>query len=195
MDAPDLVALERRTYLTAYDNGLWDILLGLWFVAVGAGVITDTGALFAILAAVAIEPWRRFHRRVSESRVGYVRVGPARARRLRRGPQALAALAGLLVILLVSRAEFGEIGSAIRGEIGMFALVGALVAAAGYVFELTRLYAYAGVIAFAAVADVVLPLSTPWILVATGVAIAAIGAWVLIAYLRRYPALPAEADA
>jgi hypothetical protein len=41
----------------------------------------------------------------------------------------------------------------------------------------------------------VLPLSTPWILVATGVAIAAIGAWVLIAYLRRYPALPAEADA
>jgi hypothetical protein len=195
VDAPDLVALERRTYLAAYDNGLWDIFLGLWFLVVGIGVIRDAGALPAILLAISIEPWRRLHKRTSESRVGYVRVNRRRARRLHRGPQLLAVFAGLLVILLIWRAELGELGGGISGEIGAFALLGILVAAAGYVFEFTRLYAYAVVIAIGAAADVAFPALTLWILMGIGAVIGAVGAWTFAAYLRRYPALAAEADA
>jgi hypothetical protein len=69
------------------------------------------------------------------------------------------------------------------------------IAAAGYVYQIRRFYTYAGLFVLAAVADVMLPFRMPWILVATGATIAAIGAWVLVAYLGRYPAAPAEADA
>ena len=197
MDDQDLVALERRTYLAAYDNGMWDILLGLWFLVIGVGVVLDAGSLPAILLVpVLIGPWQHLHKRISESRVGYVRLSPTRARRLRRGPLVLAALAGLLVILLIWRAEIGgAIDAGVRGEIGVFVLLGALIAVAAYVSEFRRLYAYVGVVAIGAAADTAFPSHTPWMMVGVGAVICATGAWVLATYLRRYPAAPAEEDA
>jgi hypothetical protein len=184
----DLDALERRTYLAACDNGLWDILLGVFLAGTGAAVMLDAGWMAGAFGGPAAAVWIVLHRRIRDSRVGYVRLASRRTRWIRWGPWLLCG--GMAVVLAALMLAPNAAGAG-AGYL-LFAIP---IAAAGYVYQNRRFYTYAGLFVLAAVADVMLPFRMPWILVATGATIAAIGAWVLVAYLGRYPAAPAEADA
>ena len=91
MNDIDLVEAERRSFRAATDTGLWDILIAsvLSMLAIGPLLSVPLGDFWA--AAVFIPVWAGVclgvwvvHRRVVAPRVGRIRFGADRQRRLRR---------------------------------------------------------------------------------------------------------------
>lgn len=87
----DLVEVERRSFRAATDTGLWDILVAsvVAMLAIGPFLSVPLGDFWS--AAVFVPAWAAVflgilvvHRRVVAPRVGTVRFGPYRQRRLRR---------------------------------------------------------------------------------------------------------------
>jgi hypothetical protein len=193
MDEQDLAALEHRSY-RAMDDGLWDILLGLFLLAFPIGDLTDFPFLPPLAGVAAVVNWRALRKSITEPRVGYVRLHPSRLSRLRRA-QCITAAALALTIL-------GVLGLQALGQRGMLQvpepfrpIAGSLmlaipIAAAAFLFEVRRMYVYAVLIVAAFVPG------RPLIgLGAAGIVIIASGLYVLISFIRRYPLRPKEAGA
>ena len=87
----DLETLEQRTFLTVTDDGLWDVLIAAVFtnLAIGPLPSEDLGDFWssALLAPVWLAMYlviRVMRRRIVNPRVGTVRFGTDRRKRLRK---------------------------------------------------------------------------------------------------------------
>ena len=182
----ELANLERRTY-QATDDGIADILVGVFLVAVGVAMSfqlgINAGLLSALLAAAAFPAWRTLRRAISEPRVGYVRVHATRSRRVKLG-QCLGAAAMAVVILAgVFLTDGGP-----HVDTWFPGLVYALpIVVIGYFADLPRWYWYAAVIMLERVVDSWTAGPTTWLFWPSGTIIAVSGALVLAGFLRRYP--------
>ncbi len=150
MISDDLKAAERRAFRTAVDHGLWDVFLAsvvamLAIAPLLSGTMGDfwSSAIFLPVYGGVYLAIRLIRERVVVPRVGLVRFGPYRKRRLRGFTvvmlifNVVAALLGIIAFIAVERG-MGE--PFIPIVFSLIVLVGFSLAA--YFLEIPRLFLY-----------------------------------------------------
>lgn len=146
----DLKAIERRAFRATFQDGLWDIYLGLVFVAFGLGpVLRHTAGLSERSAmivhigilAVALIMLIGGKKYITMPRLGCVRFGPARKRKLSRARivLALSVVTGMIALVGVTGDDLGLTGLAILFAVNILVVLGALA----YFMDFNRLFYYA----------------------------------------------------
>lgn len=174
MQTANLDALEKRSYLTAVDQGFFDLLLAATVAAFTLVFAVSPWFVLALFPLViAKQPLLKlFNREVVEPRVGHVRLGPTRLEQISTARKTAAlALFGLAFIV----ARLGDVESPIStaaaivwlAETPQFQIAiifGIGTAIGGWLFGLPRFMIYGLLIVLApwlaAVAD--LPAGTGW---------------------------------
>jgi hypothetical protein len=193
--------VEKKAYMSYHQDGLIDIVIGLYALSFGLGILIDimwdlnfAAIMPAILIAIVLPVWIQAKRKITMPRIGYVKFG-------RRGSNKLFALllglsvAGLGVFMLFGFFMMGQNGrpwwiETILFQYGMIwiglgaAVIGSLFA---YTMGLKRLYGY-GWLTFALFASGhFLSIPFQYLLLAIGSVIIASGAVLLVRFIRKYP--------
>jgi hypothetical protein len=201
----NLKELERKAWRSFFDDGLWDIYLGLLLASMGiSGLLDRSGTgedlgmtiYIGLLIVIMLAFWagKRF---VTVPRIGQVKFG--RERKVRRIKTALVLFAsvvfGLVVMLLTSAARRG-VSPEVPWESVMPALwaVNMLVVfgAMGYFLDFERLY-FIGLMYAITVPlnEVLITLAEfrigPYLFFGFGFLIVIVGVYILLRFLRNYP--------
>ena len=209
----DLRQVQRRiSQLTAFEDGLFDLFLGIIFLFLSIYPVTRellgpewNIALFLALVALAAAGQLLARRLVSQPRIGYVRT------RRSRGLYALVIVTvvlvlltlGLVLLTLLSPAPDSTASLPAEASSGRSYLVeyivilvmGGLFSAMGYVFGVKRLYFYGWMLGLANLASVYMSHNAGWtflipMALAAGILIL-IGLVRLLRFLQKY-SRPAE---
>jgi hypothetical protein len=203
----NLRQIQRRTFqLMTFEDGLWDLLLGVIFMFLAIYPVTRellgpvwNLILFLSLLALLVVGQLVVRRIVSEPRIGYVRPRRSPKLRLLAAITVVMVLAtfGLVVLTLLSPGSLSGISAAAPPgrsylvEVIVLLALGFLFSAMGYLFGVTRLYFYGWLFGLANLASVYMEHNAGWTFQIPG-AIAAgtillIGFILLIRFLRKYP--------
>ncbi|MEJ2549681.1 MAG: hypothetical protein P8Z42_05365 [Anaerolineales bacterium] len=211
----DFRQIQRRVFqLVSFEDGLWDLLLGLIFLALAVYPVTREllGPEWNIVLFVALLLLLSVGQLLVRRRVSGPRIGVAVPRRT---PKMWLLLVitfvmvvitiGLVVLTLLApepelAANAAAQASSGRGylvELVVVLVMGLLFSAMGYLFGVTRMYFYGWMIGLANLASVYMEHNAGWtfqipLAVAAGI-ILLIGLVLLVRFLRTYP-LPAEGD-
>ena len=189
----DLKRLARRSYLIFFQDGLWDIFLGIFILGWGLSILTDlaylAGSLFVCLYLVvwSLKKWLTY------PRVGYARLG-VRMEKFRQavmiilGITALTGIAFAIVFLADDRPAWLTDYFPLLFS-GILALVVGLLAGWLGVY---RFLAYAGLIFLAGVVHQFTDVAWSHTYIGAGAIIVIIGAGYLVHFLRKYPRMPEE---
>ncbi len=193
--------IEKKAYMSYHQDGLIDIVIGLYALAFGLGIIADKILEFsfatimpAIMIAIVLPIWIQAKRKITMPRIGFVKFGARGANKL------FALLLGLAVAGLGAALAFGvfmatgQNGTPFWIEIlfqyGMIwiglgsAVIGSLFA---YTMGLKRLHGY-GLLTLALFASGhFLGVPFEYLLLAIGSVIIASGVVLLVRFVRRYP--------
>jgi hypothetical protein len=203
----NLRQIQQRTFqLMSFEDGLWDLLLGIIFMFLAIYPVTRellgpvwNLILFLSLLALMVVGQLVVRHIVSEPRIGYVR--PRRSPKLRLLAMITVVMVlttfGLVVLTLLSPGSLSGIsavappGRSYSVELIVLFAMGALFSAMGYLFGVARLYFYGWMLGLANLASVYMEHNAGWTFQIPG-AIAAgtiliIGFVLLIRFLRKYP--------
>jgi hypothetical protein len=199
---------QRIIQLTSFEDGFWDLLLGIIFLLLAVYPVTRERlgpewnvVLFLSLLALMVMGQLALRYSVSGPRIGYVMA--------RRSPKLRLLLiltvglvlitSGLLMLTLLSpRAESASSlpakASAGRGymvEIIVLFVLGGLFSLMGYLFRVTRLYFYGWMLGLTNLASIYMEHNAGWTFqipsaIAAGI-ILLIGFVLLVRFLRKYP--------
>jgi len=197
-----LKELERKAWVSTFEDGLFDLTLGGIAVAVALGAAAERlGApawsrfvFYAVVLGWPLAAMVGGKRLVTLPRIGTARFMAARRRRI-RGARVVVALAVcltgvLLALMLVAGRAPGAFASLLPFVPG--ALVLAVFSLIGWFHQLRRLYAYAVLLAAGYLA---LELGAgPLPLLAAGLVLLLVGALMLGRFVRTYPVTAAEAE-
>lgn len=186
----DLKEIERKAWTSYFEDGLWDIFLGLLVLTGGIRGLTDNLWFYLMLLPAALAPTlgKRF---ITIPRMGLVKFGPARkVKRERMGTVLVISVLVTLALLLLSHSGLALPKIPISPIIAIF-YAGALGAVA-YYMDFRRLYAYGLLFA---VSELLWgrfgkPIG-PIVDTVSGIVILLVGLVVFIRFLRKYP-LPTE---
>jgi hypothetical protein len=200
--------VEQRTIqMINFEDGLWDLMLGLIFMALAVYPLTRQWlgpewnlVLFLVVLGVVIFVQQVVRRRVSAPRIGY--VVPRRTPKLRLVLVVLVLMvAATLVLVLVTLLQPVGPGSSFESQpvkprsymveyVAVLALV-ALFSMMAYLFKVPRLYLYGWLIGLGNLGSVIMSHQAGWtfnlpLAIAAGI-ILAVGIVLLADFLRRYP--------
>jgi hypothetical protein len=141
---------ERKVFATAFQDGLWDILLGCFVLLFAVGPFLTATALgdfwgsviflpFWALTCLAIWLLRRF---VVTPRIGVVRYGPVRKTKLAAFTVVMLVVNVVALVLgLVAAASFARVpGQIFSIGFGLILMIG--ISMAAYLLDFRRLYVY-----------------------------------------------------
>jgi hypothetical protein len=192
--------IERKAYMSYHQDGLLDMVIGLYALSFGLGIFVDkifefsfAAIMPAIMISIVLPIWIYAKKKITMPRIGFVKFGA-------RGVNKLFALllglsiAGLGVSLAFGVFVLGQNGRPLWFEIlvqyGMIwiglgaAVIGSLFA---YTMGLKRLHGY-GLLTLALFASGhFLGVPFEYLLLAIGSVIIASGATLLVQFIRRYP--------
>lgn len=191
--------IEKKAYMSYHQDGLLDIVIGLYALSFGLGIVMDRiwelnfATIWpAILIAIILPIWIQAKRKITMPRIGFVKFGA-------RGSNKLFAVfvglmvagLGVLFLFTMATAQNGrpvwidtifQYGMIVIG-LGA-AVIGSLFA---YTMGLKRLHGY-GLLTLALFASGhFLSLPFEYLLLAIGSIIIASGAALLVQFIRRYP--------
>lgn len=193
----DLKQIERKAYLSYYQDGLLDIFLGLGILIFAIGMATDTATYVGgLLGALIIPSWAAAKRFVTIPRLGVVKFGPERKIRIEREKRffriflALTLLAGAaLLIPLYAKGIppwlHAWLKKFIFAPMGLIGVVG--LGFLAYWKQINRYYAYAVLVLVAVFVRPILNAPAPQYLISLGLIILLSGLAVLLRFLRNYP--------
>jgi hypothetical protein len=200
--------IEKKAYMSYHQDGLLDIVIGLYAVAFGIGIVADKILYFsfaaimpAILISIVLPIWIQAKRKITMPRIGFVKFGARGSNKLFAIFLGLA-VAGLGVFMALGVfLATGQNGIPFWIEImfqyGMLVIgLGSAVIASlfAYTMGLKRLYGY-GLLTFALfTSGHFLSIPFEYFLLAIGSVIIASGATLLVQFMRKYP-LPKGANA
>lgn len=200
----DLKAIERRAYRATFQDGLWDIYLGLVFMAFGLGpVVRQLGAsddaaiiVHLVMLTIAIAIMLVGKKYVTTPRIGRVRFGAQRRRKLNKARLVLAAsvLAGLVVLAALTNDSLGLTGLSVAFGVNILVVLGAMA----YFMDYDRLFYYALLWALSLPVGLALEKNTalsdaPTVFLVTGGVAVVVGSAYLVRFVRTY-ALPPEEE-
>ena len=201
--AANLNGIERRAWLRIFEDGLWDLAIGLTLIGFGLPVLFDLPQLAGGTWIVVFSLFRAAKRWITEPRIG--RVAFTARRTAQQGRVRI--LLGVLVLIGV--AAFAFIPWLIAQDpppawaefIGVhFVLVLALVwggalALAGWLADFRRLIAHGVILAASlVVSDLTEGYTLGWAFIAAGVLIGISGLFLLVRFVTRYPRVEAPKD-
>ncbi len=193
MNEPQLAELERQAYRTVVDDGLIDILLGLFLLALGVQLATDIEYLTVLALVLAYPLWKTLRTRLIEPRIGHVRLHSSRRSAMKSKKRVVTVILCSLAAALLALNFFldGDI-SELRElrNILAAAFFGLPTVVAGILFEIKRLVVYGALLLAAGVAAHLASLVYGAGLLSAGGIVLISGFLVLTRFLRQRPSQP-----
>jgi hypothetical protein len=190
----DLKQIERRAYVSYFQDGLTDLYGGFILLGLGLAMLTDQMWWLALMLVGTAVLWAR--KRITFSRMGYARFSPQREARTKRSRIAAGiAVAGTLLLGVILFAllwtnglpQWLEAWLADYFLVAFAVMVGTIIALSAYLLGVARFYAYAVLVFAAFVAAQLFDISPGLpVTIAAGV-IVLCGLAVLVRFLRKYP--------
>jgi len=190
-----LKEIQRKVYMSFFQDGLWDILLGLFILGWGLAILTDLAYLPGVtFIGLYFAIWG-LKKRLTYPRIGYARFSATSRRRITT-KFIILGVAVLLVGVMV--AVLWGIRTRPQWLTDYFPLIfngilAAIVCFIGYWARAKRFYGYAVLIFLGAVFHLWLGAEWEFGFIGAGGIILLIGLGVLIIFLRRYPKMAEEA--
>jgi hypothetical protein len=208
-ETTDLRQVQRRVHqLISFEDGLWDLLLGIIFMFLAIYPVTREllGPVWNLVLNLSLMTLMVVGQLVVRHFVSRPRIGYAQPRRY---PKLRLVVAFTVLMVLIT---FGLVlltllspgfGSSLSGpaqapparsylvEIIVMLVMGALFSALGYLFGVTRMYFYGWMLGLANLASVYMEHNAGWtflvpMAIAAGIIII-IGCVLLVRFLRKYP--------
>jgi hypothetical protein len=181
--------MERKAWKSYYEDGMWDIFMGLLMIAMGVDLLTQEGpAFYALIGVAALSPalikWF-----ITMPRLGWVKFGPMRRTR----DKLMKAVLAFSILIGIGGFVAYTVGA--EPPSGVFPAIAAVVifavfASMAYLKEFPRLYGYA--VAYSLSIGLALTMDdfVPMVLFLTfgGIGLA-IGLVLVARFVRRYPVL------
>ena len=183
----DLKQIQRKIYLSFFQDGLWDILLGLFILGWGVGILTEMTALIGGWAVAAyfgiwgVKKW-----------LTYPRVGVAVVPQAKKTTTRLL-IAGIVVFLLGVMAFVLFSAATTPDWLGKFfififgVIIAAPVLMIGLWWSISRWYVYAALILAGAASHQWFGVPLGYAFITPGAIIILSGLIILLKFLRRYP--------
>jgi len=188
----DLKQIQRQTSLSFFEDGLWDLLLGIFLLAWGIGIVTDTAAFTGIWFIATYPIVLGLKKRLTYPRIGYVKIKQTQ-QRFRQ-----LFIAGVFTLLLAVFAYLltrsGGTPGWLMGNFDFIfgALFAILALVFGYWWWVKRWLFYGVIILAASAAQNWLDWPFEWAFFISGGLITGTGTVVLVRFLRRYPKIDEE---
>jgi hypothetical protein len=205
----NLTEIEKKAYRSTFQDGIWDIFLGLSLLVLAVGaLLSNSGAsqrltmtiLIALEAAVLLA-FIAGKKRITVPRMGFVRFGPKRRRKIRKSRIVLLGSVGAGVVILLAALLIQ--GSA-AGQSKLRLLLPAAWAAnavivfglLAYYLDCARLYAYGVLFALPVPFDMIVKEFvgvnlSPIAFAVPAIVMLIVGTGLLVSFLRDCP-LPAK---
>ena len=203
-----LEELERKAFRSMFQDGLWDIFLGLYTLALSTTPLVHLRGIerplsfisaFAI-GVIGVLAMRVAKKSITLPRMGLVKLGSTRKAKFKKMRIVLSIASLVTVILIVltltgdlKPADWGAPGWLVPGVIGMMIAVETSFMA--YFVDYAPLYLYGWLFGLSFPASALLEeyadITFPIAFVVSGVVMLLIGTVSLIRFLRKYP-MPAE---
>ena len=188
----NLKQIEHKAYMSYFQDGWWDILLGIFLSGWGLGILTDTAGYTGIWFVPAYWIIWALKKRLTQPRIGYVKVA-----RVRKTLSWLAIagvgtfFVGIIAYILVVS---GSTPVFLTGYfMFLFGVITAAVALAiAYWWQVSRWYAYTGLILLGVSSYQWLDFSLPFSFIIPGSVIILSGLVKLVQFLRKYSKLTVE---
>lgn len=194
MNKINMKEIERKVLTSYFDDGIWDIMIGLLFFAFGLTLHLDFAALIGVFAAILVLLPIQGKKAITLPRYGLIK--PLESQKKRYSMLAIASVVvGLLILMVIAIGNSTSIAILLRTNslLIMGITMGILLSIVAYVLNYDRLYLFAGLFAFSFGSGEWL-ISLPIKMMIAGSLIFLIGLWVLFRFLQRYPktALPEQ---
>lgn len=191
--------IERDAYRASYSDGIIDSFVGISLVWIGVAWIwlPDFAGLAGVFPAIFVTPLLAGRKKLVEQRAGYVKWSEPRRSWERRNLMALL-VAGILMFAFGIGLFLVVNGS---GDVAIFDTVGpgllafllALMAVGlAFLLDAWRMLVYAAVLAAGGVVAAIADSNPGWPLLGAGLAIAAVGLFMVVRFLNRYPDVAAD---
>ena len=191
----DFKKLQQRTYESYHQDGLIDIIFGLGFIGFGLNMALDNSA-FLFMGWMPIIFYVPFKNRITVPRIGYVKFSTSNTKMFIGVAVAVLLFIFLLgtIVYLVGGSDnlspqltdwltwFRQYHMLVIGSIAALCCAGAAL-----LTGIRRLYAYAALIVGIFAAGSWLGVNPLIYVLTTGLLIEAVGIWLLIRFLRKYP--------
>jgi hypothetical protein len=185
----NLKQIRRRVYMSFFQDGLWDIFLGLFAVGWGLAILTDGTYLPGVMfIALYFGVWG-IKKRLTYPRIGYARFSATSRRRV----TTRFVILGVVVLLVgVMAAVLWGISARPQWLADYLPLVfngilAAVVCFVAYWGRVNRFYAYAALIFLGAVFHLWVGIPWEFGFIGAGGIIVLIGLAILVSFLRKYP--------
>jgi len=191
----NLKEIQRKVYMTFFQDGLWDIFLGLFILGWGLTILTEAPYLPGVFfigiyfTVWGIKKWLTY------PRIGYVRFSATSRRRITA--RFLILLTVVLLLGIIAGLVWG-IGTRPQWLADYFPLIfngmlAAIVCLVAYWARVNRFYLHAALIFLGAVFHLWLGIRWEFGFIGAGGIIILIGLGILIIFLRKYPKMVEEA--
>ena len=182
----DLKKIERNALMTYFQDGWWDILLGIFLLGWGLGILTDTAGYTGLWFVPAYWIIWSLKSKLTQPRIGYVKVS-----RERRTLSWLA-ITGVVTFFIALGAYFLTVsgGSTFLGDYFMFlfgTIIAFLAGAVAYWWLVKRWYAYTLLILVGVSSYQWMEFSLPFSFIIPGTIIIISGLVIIIKFLQKYP--------
>ena len=188
----DLQSVERRAWTLYFQDGLWDIFLGLLFLGGGLRNLTDN-LWFYLLVAAGVLILILGKRWITAPRLGQIKFG--KQRNARQNVVRVVAFGVMLFTAVVF--IFAVTGQDLSGiPVGWIfvILVPGVFLLMAYMLDFTRLYFYTIlIVAFMIITELVGDPAAAWAQIVAGLVPLTVGIVLLVRFLRRYPVIDEEA--
>jgi hypothetical protein len=197
----NLKKIERKAYLSYHQDGLLEIIVGMFMLVMGIGMATDTFTYMGWLGVLIIPLWTLGKRWITIRRMGYAKFGSERRIREKRAKVLSGILIALLVVSLVVLIIFRRyLPDEMRAWLRKFVLLPmGLIGMLGFGFlgywqQIARYYIYALLILIAVFVGPVIGIPHAVYFSVTGSVITLSGLAILLRFVRKYPKSPDNAD-
>jgi hypothetical protein len=191
-----LKEIQRKVYMTFFQDGLWDIFLGLFILGWGLAMLTDLAYLPGVtFIGLYFAIWG-VKKRITYPRIGYARFSATSRRRI----TTKFVILGVAVLLVgVMLAVLWGTRTRPQWLADYFPLIfngilASIVCFVAYWARVKRFYGYAVLIFLGAVFHLWLGIEWEFGFIGAGGIILLIGLGVLIIFLRKYPKIGEEAQ-
>jgi hypothetical protein len=191
----NLKEIQRKVHMTFFQDGLWDIFLGLFILGWGLAILADLSYLVgAFFIGIYFMVWG-VKKRLTYPRVGYVRFDATSRRRV---TTRFISVGTVLLLLGIMAALLWGIGRRPQWLADYFPLIfngmlAAVVCFVAYWARVNRFYAYAALIFLGAVFHLWAGIPWEFGFIGAGGIIVLVGLRILVSFLRKYPRVVEEA--